>query len=363
MPDFGPHKLLAYITPAFTAARSCLPAYRGDVPGIFAVAGLAVTLEAAGLGLIYFLVRLFTDEPLQLHGWQLWFEGVLHSPLGLTLLCVGLLSAGLRLKYRLVRSANDVAYKAGLYASRSALMRTHVLLDESHDHYGSREQRNAVSALLKEIPFACGFASGSFVLMGIHVIQAVVLSAFLLFLSPLLSLAVLLVALLAFSLLAASFESVVGVARERRDQAANQREEASRITDSLFDPAVDADAFAVEVEHALDAGSTEQWLRSRMAQRVKLRAGAMIIGFIYPVAIVFIAMLYIYTGNLAPSISDVALYFLVLRQAISSLSAIGSTFMSFSRFQHPLSNFYCLLVSGDIPDELFTGGRDTSDDE
>ena len=363
MPDLNPRNLQRHIIPAFAAAKDCLPAYRHEVIPILLFSGAAVALEATGLVFVYFLIRLFSDEPLQLAGPVAHLQPLLESSVTLMLACILLLTAGVRLKYRVIRATNKVAYLAGIHARRHALLRTHALLEHgSPQPQDKNKQRNALSILLKEIPFACGFASGEFLLIGVHVVQASVLLVLLLWLSPLLTVTLLILAVFVFALLGGAFKSVVDTSRERREQVSSHRAEAIEIGSSLFDHEVSAEEYSREMERMLHSGSTNRWLLLRLTQRTQLRAGSLVIEYLYPMAIVAITVLYFYTGNLAPHISGVALYFLLMRQTMGSLNSMGSTLMSFSRFQHPLS-IYHSLVSGDrLPDGLFVASQDGGDD-
>jgi hypothetical protein len=361
MLDLGFSRLQRSIAPAAKAALICLPAYRRDAQRIILLSGVSVGLEAAGIGLIYLLIKQLTGDtglgPL---------PAAAVSPALLTLGCVLLLTLSIGLKQSILRQARAVALKAGEYAARLSLIRAHALLrvgGNGERDQSPRERKQLLALLLKSIPFVCGFTAEGFTLVGIATVQAGILLAILLWLSPLLTALLLLSVLIGFVLVSASFQTVVSIGQSRREHTRNFRREADEIGARLFDAQLGPDDFANQIETPIASGPVQHQLALRLTQRMERRGGSLVLEYLYPVAILCIVLLYLSATAFAPSLSELALYFLLIRQTLSALKSVGTTLMSFSRHQSVLLSFQTLM-DGTLPQAgRSAGGLDDDDDD
>lgn len=357
----NPLGLWRHLAPAWLATIKTLPAYRTTLIRIGVFSGLAVALETGGLSLIYVLILNFTGgDPTKKVALE-FLAGLAQSPLIVAFTIVVMITLGIQFKYRIVKETARVASEAGTYAGKLALDHTRKLILEGNpETRDPREVSKAIKTLLKDIPFACGFVAGGMSRLLVHVLQALVIAVILLYLSPLLTLTLILLAFAAVTLLTRSLTEVESVGQKRNDNMAGFGLETDEIAAHLSGPDADGAAFTYSVDKALDSGRAHDHLRLRLSQRRVRQAGPLVINYVYPIAILAISLMYIYRGDLAPDISEVALYFLLFRQFIVSMNAIAMSFMAFSRHYQPLAAFHALLVHDELPTNV---SIDEDDDE
>jgi hypothetical protein len=127
------------------------------------------------------------------------------------------------------------------------------------------------------------------------------------------------------------------------------RGEVADLASSLTDASTTKSDFTSHVESALTSGASIKQLASRLSVRQERQTGSLIIEYIYPAAIISISLMYTYMGDLAPDITQVALYFLLTRQVIISLYGVGKVFMSLSKHHESLKSFMELMDAGILP--------------
>jgi len=350
---FNPLSLWRHLAPAWLATTKTLPAYRSSLMRIGVFSGLAVALETAGLSLIYVLILNFTGgDPTKKVGLE-FLAGFAQSPLVVASTIVILITLGIQFKYRIVKETARVASEAGSYAGKLALDHARgLILSSDPETRDLRDVSKVLRVLLKDIPFACGFVAGSMSRLLVHVLQAVVIAAILLYLSPLLTLTFIILAFAAVTLLSKSLTEVESVGQKRSENMAGFNLETDEISGHLQGHDADSSAFDASVDKALNSGRAHDHLRLRLSQRRVRQAGPLVINYVYPIAIMCISLMYIYRGDLAPDISEVALYFLLFRQFIISMNVIAMSFMAFSRHYQPLAAFHDLLVLDELPSNV-----------
>lgn len=347
---FNPLSLWRHLAPAWLATTKTLPAYRTSLLRIGVFSGLAVALETAGLSLIYVLILNFTGgDPTEKVGLE-FLAQFAQSPLVVAFTIVALITLGIQFKYRIVKETARVADEAGSYAGKLALRHARgLILDSDLQLRDPRDLSKVLRVMLKDIPFACGFVAGGMSRLLVHVLQALVIAVILLYLSPLLTLTFIVLAFAAVTLLSRSLTEVESVGQKRNDNMVAFNIETDEISEHLTGQDADSQAFTARVDKALDSGRAHDHLHLRLSQRRVRQAGPLVISYVYPIAIMCISLMYIYRGDLAPDISEVALYFLLFRQFIISMNAIAMSFMAFSRHYQPLAAFHDLLVLNELP--------------
>jgi len=352
-------KLFRYLEPAWLAALTTLPAYRRNLVAITFLSGVAVFLELAALALIYILIVSLTGHDAEAHIRLPVPMPIARSPSALALACVVLLTAGISLKYVVIRQSTSASYRAGALAGRLALQASRPLLQAHQGQsWSSKELRGLIGLFVKDIPFACGFVAGRASLLVVHSVQIVLVLSVLLYLSPFLTLGLTSVAALAIAALSLPYESVVETASARKASAPALREEQEFLADSLVHSSADEAEFEKQVLNKMQSGRASHLLELRLAQRMTHQTGPLIMEYVYPIAVLCIVLIYLFWGDYAPHVSVVALYFLLFRQFVMSLNVAASTLMSFSRHHQSLCAFHALIKHGKL-DPRRAGSGDT----
>ncbi len=354
----------AYLAPALVTIRATFPAYRSDLIWMIVTSGIAVLLETAGLGLIYLLIVDLTGAGNGAKFPAALVDSALNTPLSVTIASVALLSAGVRIKYHVIRRTSKVSYLAGRHAGALAAKAARPLIqaEPALRDAPRRQLRSLLSVLMRDIPFSCGVTAGGLSLLIVHALQAAMLSLVLLWVSPALTVALMVIAVLAVSLMKRSFGAVVEVTEQRKQNTGGIRKELDGLAGALADPAVDADSFAADVDQLMHSGRAHDHLHLRLAQRRILQTGPLVMEYVYPVAIICITLMYIYGGEMAPHISQVALYFLLFRQFAAAANVMANVLMSTSRHHLHLSAFTELLNGRKLPDSGLKN-QENDDDE
>lgn len=355
-------RLIHLAEPAYFAATKTYRAYSRDFRIILLFSCIAAFFQTAGLGLIYYLLVIFKAKEAESSALPVFLERlIMSSPLALTILCVVLLSMGIRIKYAMFARTAQISRKSGAYAGQLALAKTRKLvMGDGRDTQHTGPWRSLAVTLLKDIPFACGFAARSFVSIAIHLVQVIVLMAVLFYLAPLLTLLVLLSFGIFATFIANAYENALELAGDRKRGAVEFRREIADISAAIVDPGQSEAQFASLVKSALTIGGAGSQLSLRLSQRQERQTGSLIVEYAYPIAIIGISLVYMYAAEFAPTVTKIALYFLLIRQALASLYSIGNIFMSFSKHHTGLSAFFELLRNDRLPseavldDDLFT---------
>ena len=346
-------RLIHQAEPAFFAAKRTYRAYSSDFSIILLFSCLAAFLQTAGLGLIYYLLVIFEAKAAESSPLPMFLENLMmSSPLVLTILCVVLLSMGVRIRYAMFARTGQISQKSGVYAGQSALVgaRRLVMGDVRGAQY-TRQSRYLAVTLLKDIPLACGFAARSFASIAIHLVQVTVLVAVLFYLAPLLTLAVLLIFGVFATFIATAYENALELADDRKRGAVEFRREITDISAAISDPHQSEAEFTDLVNRALTTGGAGSQLSLRLSQRQERQTGSLIVEYAYPIAIIGATLVYLYAAEFAPTVTRIALYFLLIRQALASLYLIGNIFMSFSKHHSGLSAFFEILGKDRLPSE------------
>lgn len=349
----GIKQFTRFISPAYYAARVTFPSYSGTMKQIVIFSSLASLLEAAGLGLIYFLLLIFTGSELKSPSGIHLVDQFLSSPFALTVACVLLLTSGVTMKRAMIKKTMGVSSESGTSAAKLSLAHARTLVfQDIPNSLTDKNFRQLVSTLVKDIPFACGFAARGFSLISINLVQAVILFLVMLFLSPLLTASVLLIAVVFLGFLSTSYAKLLGVATDRSGGVAQYRAEIQELAEGMKNRSTSEQEFSTQVANAFSTGSSYEQLRLRLALRSERATGSLVIEYIYPIALIGISMLYMYSDRFAPDITKIAVYFLLVRQAVSSLYSVGSTFISFSKHHAPLVAFSELMQDNILPGKL-----------
>jgi hypothetical protein len=346
----GFRKFIGYISPAFYASRVTFPAYKSTIFLILVLTGIASALQAAGVGLIYFLILIFTNkQPDSLSGIAI-LDEILSSPAIVTIGCVLLLTSGVKLKQAMIMKTMSVSALSGKMAGKLSLAHAKRLIkNDDATPPEDKNFRSVISSLIKDMPFASGFAARGFSMIAINVVQATVLFSIMFYLSPFLTMSVLLVSTVFIGFLSISYENVLGVTEQRAESMPRYKEEIDELSSGLLDPGTNESEFSTQVDEAFSRGGASEQLRLRIALRSERATGSLVMEYIYPVALIGILLLYTYSDSLALDISKVAVYFLLLRQAVTSLYAVGGAFISFSKQHQPLVALVELLEHDKLP--------------
>jgi hypothetical protein len=188
----------------------------------------------------------------------------LSSPLSITIVCGLLLSLAVKIKHATFAMTIVVSENSGQSASRMALIQAKkIVLQGDNASLSQKQSRSLVLFLTRDVPFACGFAARGSAAIAIDLIQAIILCAILLYLSPLLTILVLGVAVVVITYLSTSFETVLGSNVDRRQHMSTYRGEVADLASSLTDASTTKSDFTSHVESALTSGASIKQLASR----------------------------------------------------------------------------------------------------
>lgn len=354
-------RLADLISPAVLASRRTFDAYRKDLLLVVAITGAAVLIEAAGFAMIYLLLRLITGESGGKFAWAAELP-YLDSPLALTLATVVLLTIGIRLRYAMLRRTIVISLHSGRRAGELALVQLRGLLGvDASIANDQKKRRNVVLLALKDIPFAAGFAARNFSLALIALMQATVIFALLVYISPALTMLLLLASAALIALLAIPFRAAVSLGEDRVAENAEFRTDLDWLADHLGDEEIGENAYLERVRSILNDGSAERQFSLRLEQRQERQTGTLILGYMYPLGAVALALMYFYSAEFAPPLSLIAVYFLMFRHGVVALQAIGKAVIMVSKQHDVLTTFRNLLSGGSLGDEL--PAADTFDDD
>lgn len=362
-PISGFFRLGEQVAPSLDAARLTFSAYRSDFLLVVSLSGASALLDALGFGLIYLLLSLITGSAGGGFG-MLSDLKLLQSPLFLTAACVVLLTLSVRVRHTTLRRTAVISLKSGHRAGELALqaLRTTLITTEASTD-GQKQQRNLLLLALKDIPFAAGFAARVFSRAAIFLVQAVVIFIILLTLSPLVTLALLVFSALLLGFLTVPFGTVLSLGSERVSGAADFRANVDWFQEHLSDPDIGEEDYLARARSVLQGGSTERQFRLRLEQRQERQTATLMLGYLYPLGAVVLALVYFYSSDYAPPLSEVAVYFLMFRQGVAALQGVAKSVMSVSR-QHSTLSIFSNILAGRIPlDELAKDIDDDSDDD
>lgn len=202
--------------------------------------------------------------------------------------------------------------------------------------------------LTKDIPFACGFAARNATAFVIHLIRAVVLSVILIYLSPLLTIFVLVISAVVITYLSISYEAVIDSNLAGQNNNSNYRREVGELVEILTARSIAEPDFCHRINSFFATGYAGKQLNARLSERQERQTGSLVMEYIYPIAIIAISLMYTYVGEHAPDITHVALYFLLIRQVVMSFNAIGKSFMSLSKHHRSLLYFMDFMSADDL---------------
>jgi hypothetical protein len=212
-----------------------------------------------------------------------------------------------------------------------------------------KSRRALIKPLVKTIPPSVGFVSKSLCSILMNVIQGLIFFGILFYLSPLTSMAVAMLGLILLVAVSNPFENFLGYSEERDQNAGLFQEESQRLADAMLDTSQEAGQFNGLVHRTLSSGGIERNMQIRGAMRTERSTGSLVVEYAFPLAIIGIALVYTYSVEWAPDITEVALYFLLIRLALGALTGIGSTFMAMSRHYAQALAFRRLLEENILP--------------
>lgn len=345
-------KFIEYFSPAVFASQATYESYKTDLKKIIALSAIASFLEALALALIYRLIIIFTQKPVEPLFENSLVIGYLDSPLLITVSCALILSVAIKIKRESFEMINRVSQKSGVRAGELALIQAKRIITEGDTELPVKKAKALVFHLTKNFPFACGFATKSSAAIIIRLIHVLVLTVFLVYLSPLLTMLLLATSVVVISYLAISYETVVQSNLNRQQNMSHYRQEASDLAVGLTNRAQSEAEFANRIKVALTTGVSGRQLAAKLSERRERQSGSLSVEYVYPVAIIAISLMYTFLADLAPDISQLALYFLLTRQVVLSLFATGNVFMSLSTHHQTLADFSELIRDEKLPEQL-----------
>lgn len=346
-------KFVRYSSPGLFSAKQTFKAYRPQFRKMMLLSGCSTIFEAMGLLVLYRVVLIISEVSVKSLTDLSVVNMLADSALGLAIVCAVFLALSVKTKHLMVQSTVTISEVSGYCAGEQALLQARDIA--INDRKTSRSQMNYEALVLfatKDVPFACGFAARIICSATFGLIQAAILSLVLIYLSPLLTTIVLSIALLLVASLSISFESAVNSNILRKEKFADYRKEVEELASTMSDPLCSDIEFSKMTRSMITEGNSRQQFSTRLSERQERQTGSLVIGYVYPIAIVGISLMYTFLSDLAPRLTETALYVLIIRQISISLYAVGNSFMSLSKHHRTLKSFVDLIEARVLPSEL-----------
>jgi len=351
-------KLIGYSSPGFFSAKQTFKAYWPQFRKMILLSGWSTLFEAIGFALLYRVVLIITEDSVKSLTELSVVNILADSALGVAIACAVFLALSVKTKHLIAQSTITISENSGCYAGELALIRARdIATNDSNTVRSPTFYKALVLFATKDVPYACGFAARAICFVTFNLIQAGILTLVLVYLSPLLTTIVLSSALLLIAYLSISFETAVKSNILRKEKFAEYKREVEELAASMSDPLCSDIEFSKITRSVITEGEGRKQFSARLSERQERQTGSLVIGYVYPIAILGVALMYTYLGDLAPSLTETALYLLIMRQVSISLFAIGNSFMSLSKHHRTLKSFFDLIDAG-----ILQGAFDNQED-
>lgn len=345
--------------------RHFLPSHAGHLRAVVLTGLAASLLNAAGYLALHPLLDHLTGNQagIVLGPWQYAPSPALFA--AVVAVVVGLLAGSLQLRYR-AHSRALAVFRDGVRAAATVGLPAIRRLPMPDD--GRRPAQylyRATQEITGPVAFACGYTMKQLALGLADLVQLVVFTAILAWLSPWLTLAFLASVAGVGVFYARSARRVAEQAGERSALAKAARAELRELGSELADPACGDDALRGRVDDLYSRGAWGRLLVGRLDVRKEIKRAPLVIEYLFPVALVVLPVVALATGSFKAVAGNLVVYLLLLRQAIASLQAISAQLISIGRYQPQLVCFSDLLDGSDAPRCRFRhqDGQDTELDD
>lgn len=297
---------------------------------VSALGVLGAGLNAGGFLLLLPVLNALAggEENLMLGSWTLAADHRgLSAMLMASVLCV---AAGLFLRHRILKGSLQVLRST----TEEAAVRGVIRISELP---GDINIRRAVSAMIGRIAFSCGFVMRQFSLGVTDLLQLGIFVIALVWLSPLITIGLLLPALFLLFLYARSVV-LASQANEAKGEAGQAlREEVREVTSLLRSENMSEAALREHLDALHRDGAHGESLDVKLDFRREMQRGPMLIEALFPLALVPLALVALATDEWQQHAGMVVVYILLLRTVIGLSQKLAGLFIIVGRFHTDIS--------------------------
>lgn len=340
-------RLREFTAPFGFVVRFLLPCVRGRVLGVAVLGVIGAACNALGLLMLIPLIGALTGslEELALRSVRIPLDR--NGLLVLFGVAVLLVFAAMQLRLMIQARAFAVMDRAAEEASIRGLLRLRELTAQAP---GIGLERH-VAPLVGRVSQACGFVMRQFANSLADLMRIVVFLAALTWLSPWLSLLLVLSTVVALSLYSRSVARVANMSEAQRELAVAVRGETREVRE-LFDDAQTTSAqLRGRLERFFEHGALGEQMRQRGDLQREIRRGPLLIEGLFPLLLVLFVVLALGTDLLSGQAAPLVVSVILIRGLIGQMQKLGSLFIATGRFHGPLL-FHMQLHITDSPDEL-----------
>lgn len=351
-------RLREFTAPFGFVVRFLLPCVRGRVLGVAVLGVIGAVCNALGLLMLMPLIAALTGgrDELTVRSLRIPLD---HT--GLLVLfgvAVLLVFAAMQLRLMIQARAFAVMDRAAEEASIRGLLRLRELAARAPEAGLERH----VASLVGRVSFGCGFLMRQFANSLADLMRFAVFLAALTWLSPWLSLLLVVSAAAALSLYSRSVSRVASMAEARKETAVAARGETREVRELFDDASAEPDDLRRRLEGFFERGALGEAMRQRGDLRREMRRGPLLIEGLFPLLLVMFVVLALATDVLSSQAAPLLVSVILIRGLIGQMQKLGSLFIATGRFHAPLL-FYMQLHTTDDPAELVEAEADEALDE
>jgi len=312
-------------------------------------------LNAGGLLMLLPVLNAITrgENSVMLLGMRVSTDG--HALGALMVLALLLVVGGLSVRYRITHSALEAQRFATESAAQIGLGRLRRL-------EGIANLTKAVALVTGRVARACGYTMRQFSTSLADLLQLLVFVAALVWLSPLLSVALLVPAAVIGVWFSGSLRGVrEAVSSKKSRKQRNLRAEVEELAALLKAPGTSDQALRETLSRLHRSGAHGQALSDSFDIRRQIRRGPIIIEALFPLALAPLALIALTTDGWQAHAGVAVVYILLLRSAIATVKSLGGQLLMLGRFHEELVCFREL--HSDVMPSLFLGPEEETDDE
>lgn len=346
--------LYEYAKPIHFLVRRLLPRMWRSVARVGALAVAGAAMNAAG-----FLMLLPILNAVARNESSVQF-GIISMPaqardLGILLVFALLLVvAGLYLRFRITNASLDAQRQSTQISAVIGLRRLRCFTE-------IEDLPRAVSRVTGKVSNACGFVMRQFASGLADALQLLVFFSVLLWLSPLLTLGLMIPAVLVLIWFTRSLNNLNEAVSSRAEKRQGLKEEVFLLADMIDDPNVKSRELSQTLARLHREGAHGRSIAGKLSVRREIRRGPIIVEALFPLALVPLALIGLSMDDWQHHAPAALIYVLLLRSVISMAQRLSGQLLMVGRFRPEIICF--AQLHGDVVPELLMSLDADRDDE
>lgn len=234
---------------------------------------------------------------------------------------------GLYLRYLIQSSSLSVMKKTAEEATIRALIKVSSLSM-------GRITRRVVATISGRVAFSCGFVMRQFSIGLADLLQLLIFTIVLIWISPVLTLSLITPAIIILVIYTRSIVNITNAAAIHRDNNNNLSQETEAIASILNSDKADDKMLREHVDYIYRHGAHGSTLNSRIGIRLEIQKGPMIVEALFPIALIMLMLLTLATENWRQYSGYIIVYILILRVVIGLSQKLSGLIIS-TGHHHP----------------------------